>query len=479
MFGSTNSAMGGMIRLGLGRVGVAAAAALMFSAEANGQTIKKGPFGNNANGHRYVMIQATSWEQARTWARAHGGDLATINDAAEDAWVFAAFSPGGFKYMLGLAAVDTPGTLTWSDGSTSAYRNWAASEPNTSARQKYVTVQSDAKWYVRQTAFSPYYIVEWNAGPIKVPSEYATLEEAFNAMAATGVKDLQIAAGTYVLSNSVGAWVNYTQMGTITGAGPGQTNIITRVNNNAAIILTGKWTIRDLKITRDFGQSALSLNEAPSFMENCVVDGDNSDASWSLVLYGATGASLNADRCTFLNTESLFGSVYPEYGFETVTNSVIAGVSAVTWADAPGIFSNCTIVGGTAGMDKFGGSAQLYNSIVWNMGGSLGNAVAFNCNIQQAGVTGSGNINVDPKFAPGTFALAADSPCIDAGSATRMLGNGVDAVGLARVSGAAPDIGAYEYQQTPPPACDADFDGDGFITFEDFDAFVSAFEAGC
>jgi hypothetical protein len=478
MFSGATTATGGMKGFG-GRAGVLCAAVLSLASMAHAQTIKKGPFGYNMNGHRYVMIQATSWEQARTWARARGGDLATINDAAEDAWVFGAFNPGGYKYMLGLAAVDTPGTLTWSDGSTSTYRNWAASEPNTSATQKYVTVQNDAKWYVRQTAFSPYYIVEWNAGPIKVPSEYATLEEAFNAMSATGVKDLQIAAGTYILNNSVGAWVNYTQMGTITGAGQGQTNIITRVNNNAAIILTGKWTIRDLKITRDFGQAALSLNEAPAFMENCVLDGDNSDASWSLVLYGATGASLSADRCTFLNTGSLFGSIYPTYGYETVTNSVFANVGTITWADAPGTFSNCTIFGGTTGADKFGGPAQLYNSIVWNMNGQLGNAVAFNCNIQQAGVTGIGNINVDPKFVPGSFSLAADSPCIDAGSTTRMLGNGVDAAGLARVSGAAPDMGAFEYQQTPPPVCGADFDGDGFITFEDFDAFVAAFEAGC
>ncbi len=29
------------------------------------------------------------------------------------------------------------------------------------------------------------------------------------------------------------------------------------------------------------------------------------------------------------------------------------------------------------------------------------------------------------------------------------------------------------------PGCCADINGDGFLTFEDFDAFVAAFEAGC
>jgi len=462
------------------RIACLALASLAGASAAHAQSIAKGPFGYNINGHRYVMIQATSWEQAQTWARARGGDLATINDAAEDVWVFNAFSPGGFKYMIGLAAVHTPGVLAWSDGSTSAYRNWAPGEPRVSGASKYVTVQSDAKWYVRQTAFSPYYIVEWNAGPIKVPTEYATLEEAFDAMNATGTKHLQIAAGTYTLNNSVGASTYLSRMGTITGAGAEQTNIITRVNGNTAIILTGLWTLRDMKITRDFGRSALSINEAPVFIENCVLDGDNANSGgWSLLLFGSTGASLQIDRSTFMNTSSLFGAAFQAYGFVTASNSVFANVGAVTGMDAPGTFSNCTFSGvGSAG-DVFVAPAQLFNSIVWNLSGSPGAVVAFNCNIQHSGVAGSGNINVDPQFAPGTLALSATSPCIDAGSTTRMLGNAVDALGSPRISGAAPDIGAYEFQQTPPPVCGADFNRDGFITFEDFDDFVASFEAGC
>lgn len=468
-------------RAALGGRGAAACAALLLAASnVDAQTIKKGPYGYNMNGHRYAMIQATSWEQARTWARGHGGDLVTINDADENAWVFGVFNPGGFKYMIGLAAVDTPGALTWSDGSASVYRNWAAGEPNVSATARYVTVQNDLKWYVRQTAFSPYYIVEWNAGPIKVPTEYATLEEAFNAMAATNTHDLEIGPGNYILTGAVGASASYNKLGTITGAGPGQTNIITRVNNNAAIILTGAWMLRDLKITRDSGQSALSLNEGASFAENCVFDGDNVvSGGWSLILFGTTNASISASRCTFTNAYSLFGAAFPASGFVNASNSIFASVDNVTSGEAPGTFSNCTFYGVGEASDVFGAPAQLYNCIVWNLGGFVGNAVAFNSDIQSGGVPGIGNINVDPKFVPGTFQLAADSPCIDAGSATRMLGTNVDALGLPRVSGAAPDIGAFELQQTPPPVCGADFDGDGFVTFEDFDAFVAAFEAGC
>ena len=44
--------------------------------------------------------------------------------------------------------------------------------------------------------------------------------------------------------------------------------------------------------------------------------------------------------------------------------------------------------------------------------------------------------------------------------------------------GASPnvDIGALERQSTA--SCPADFDGDGFVTGDDFDAYVLAFEAG-
>ena len=60
-----------------------------------------------------------------------------------------------------------------------------------------------------------------------------------------------------------------------------------------------------------------------------------------------------------------------------------------------------------------------------------------------------------------------------------MLGAAVDFEGLSRISGTGPDMGAYEVQQAPPPTCGADFNADGFVTFEDFDDFVAAFEAGC
>jgi hypothetical protein len=63
----------------------------------------------------------------------------------------------------------------------------------------------------------------------------------------------------------------------------------------------------------------------------------------------------------------------------------------------------------------------------------------------EGGLTGTGNINVDPLFAntvAGNYQLAAGSPAIDTALAT---GPATDILGIARPQGAAPDMGAYEY----------------------------------
>jgi hypothetical protein len=63
-----------------------------------------------------------------------GEHLATINDAAENQWVFATFSPiaaGTLNNLLiGLNDLEVEGSHVWVSGEESNYRNWAGSEPN-------------------------------------------------------------------------------------------------------------------------------------------------------------------------------------------------------------------------------------------------------------------------------------------------------------------------------------------------------------
>lgn len=93
---------------------------------------------------------------------------------------------------------------------------------------------------------------------------------------------------------------------------------------------------------------------------------------------------------------------------------------------APQMISNNTIVRNRS--KKPGGGFYIYaatltakNNIIWGNTASVGpqiynegNASFTYCDIQN-GFTGTGNINIDPKFADSTFILSVDSPCVDAG----------------------------------------------------------------
>lgn len=454
----------------------------MFSHNVSAQSITKGPILNPANKHRYTMIQATSWEQARTWARARGGDLVTIDDAAENTWVFNTFSPGGIKYMIGMSATDVTGTLTWSDGSTSAYRNWAAGEPNINGTSKYVTVQSDLKWYIRVGNFSPYYVVE-TSGPIKVPQQYPTVDSAFMAMNDLSFYDLEVGPGFYVVSQTYSLSTNgAAPRGVIRGAGLDQTTIVFGASFSSApsLILNGLFTVRDISLARSTDNAIMGISNGSLVLDTVMLDGTGVNGNTPLMQLNFAGA-VAAVRSTFKGARYALSYSSSDSPLINVNNCVFTNINVVTSVSVNGIFSNCTF--NTVGQNAtslFGGQTFLTNCIVWNLTGSLGGRVTALANNVQGGVQpGEGNISVDPKFLAGSLRLSADSPCIDAGSATMMLGAAVDFEGLSRISGTGPDMGAYEVQQAPPPTCGADFNADGFVTFEDFDDFVAAFEAGC
>jgi len=102
-----------------------------------------GPITNPANGSRYYLLDDSGWTAAQAEAVTLGGNLATINDAAEQQWVYSTFSTFdnvNRNLWIGLYDPD-PATnaaqrvqrrleFEWVSGEVSSYRNWSPVEPN-------------------------------------------------------------------------------------------------------------------------------------------------------------------------------------------------------------------------------------------------------------------------------------------------------------------------------------------------------------
>ncbi|MGN6643045.1 MAG: C-type lectin domain-containing protein, partial [Verrucomicrobiota bacterium] len=95
--------------------------------------IVSGPIFNPANNHDYYVLGPNTWPNSEAWAVSLGGHLATINDAAENGWVYTnviSLDPNRNAW-IGLTAPSVNGPWSWASGEPVTYTNWAAGEPNT------------------------------------------------------------------------------------------------------------------------------------------------------------------------------------------------------------------------------------------------------------------------------------------------------------------------------------------------------------
>ncbi len=118
--------------------------------------ILAGPITNNANGHVYYLLSQNTWTESEAKAHTLGGHLVTINDAAENQWVFDTFSAyGGINRSLwiGLRDVNQAGDWRWVSGEPVTYLNWAFGGPNYIGEELYV--------YMYPAGF-PMPAVQWN-----------------------------------------------------------------------------------------------------------------------------------------------------------------------------------------------------------------------------------------------------------------------------------------------------------------------------
>ena len=82
------------------------------------------------NGSTYALTPtAMTWEAAQNYAQRLGGNLVTVNDAAEEAFLQTSFGTDQ-RFWIGLNDVASEGNFVWASGEAVTYTNWHPGEPN-------------------------------------------------------------------------------------------------------------------------------------------------------------------------------------------------------------------------------------------------------------------------------------------------------------------------------------------------------------
>ncbi len=261
------------------------------------------------------------------------------------------------------------------------------------------------------------------------------------------------------------------------------------------------------------GMSAYFAN---TFTQNCLFDGNTAGlGGGGLYIEGESpltvGCVFTRNRTTWLD-QGWGGAVLN--GFSTQAQLVSCLIVGNTAQRGGGIANavlssptiiNATIVGNhSRAPDSPGGgvhtlsmlAAGVQNSVVWgNTPEQLSGPMAVVFSDVQGGSPGTGNIDAAPLFVRmpspggdgdwgtddddlGDLRVFAGSPVIDAGDSQLVPALApVDVLGMARVRGAAVDMGAVEAQAR---ACTQDFDGDGDSgTDADIEAFFACIAGSC
>ncbi len=100
------------------------------------------------DGKEYVLTSRKTWEDAQAEAQRLGGNLVTINSAAEEVWIQQNFGSEE-AFWIGLSDQAQEGVFQWANGEAVTYTNWAPGEPNDwQGNQDYgrINFGSDRQW---------------------------------------------------------------------------------------------------------------------------------------------------------------------------------------------------------------------------------------------------------------------------------------------------------------------------------------------
>jgi hypothetical protein len=436
------------------RRSVVIATLALLAGTAVAQTVVRGPIQRPNDPSRYYVIQGANWTQLRDFARGMGGDLTTVNDAAENAFIVSSVLAAGEKAFNGLNDLVTEGTLVWSDGSVSSYRNWTGGgNPGNNGSVDFTVMrQVDAQWSIEGPTFTPFAVVEIR-GAVRLPGEVSTFASAVT-VANLGPREILLGPGTWTTPNS---FYEINTPITLTGSGRGVTTLQSLVGSTTFDV-NAPMTVRNLTVnyrtTSPMFYPILTPPTTISFIDcdiTSIVGRDSGE------LVDGDAANVNFERCNIFDIDSL---IRTDSGVSPMkfVNCVIRDVDAIAISGAFGDndvrFVNSVITRVTGNITSDPTLTTFVNTVV------LDEANVFTPEQLQNSVF----TNVNPGFvnpAGNNFQLLPTSSLIDAGSTAGYLvagasdfvdiaGNvrGNDVANVANTgSGAlALDIGAFEFQ---------------------------------
>ena len=116
------------------------------------------------NGHHYYLSNyATDWNQAVNFLNQYGGQLVSINTAAEQAFINS-FGISQNAWIGGSDAI-TEGIWILPDGTTMTFSNWASGEPNNFNNEDYIEFYTTGQWNDIPPGINRLFIGEFNQGP--------------------------------------------------------------------------------------------------------------------------------------------------------------------------------------------------------------------------------------------------------------------------------------------------------------------------
>ncbi|MCA9213626.1 MAG: right-handed parallel beta-helix repeat-containing protein, partial [Planctomycetales bacterium] len=101
------------------------------------------PVEQGGNGHHYVTIRPSTWQEAENLARRHGGHLASITSAGEQEFVRDQILSGDNytrRFWIGLTDRDEEGVWQWTSGEPFEYASWHQGEPNNLRDEDFVHI---------------------------------------------------------------------------------------------------------------------------------------------------------------------------------------------------------------------------------------------------------------------------------------------------------------------------------------------------